>query len=151
MRVLLTGAAGFIGSAVIDRMDRAGADIVPYDRSFDVRDNVTNLDRVTNAMAGCEVVVHLAAKVGLGVDLCDMDYARTNDLGTATVLRAAAEAQVERVVYASSMVVYGEGGYRCPTHGTVRPAPRRAADLQQGHFDPPLPALPGPADSDAGD
>ena len=60
-------------------------------------------------------MVHLAAKVGLGVDLDDMDdYVRTNDLGTAIVLRAAASAGVRRLVYASSMVVYGEGAYECP-------------------------------------
>ena len=143
MRVLLTGAAGFVGRAVADRMARAGADLVPYDRAIDVRDDVTHLGRVTDALAGCQAVVHLAAKVGLGVDLGDLDdYVRNNDLGTATVLRAAAEARVSRVVYASSMVVYGEGGYHCPTHGTVRPAPRRAADLQQGLFDPPCPGCP---------
>ena len=48
-------------------------------------------------------------------DLTDIDdYARTNDLGTAIVLRAAAEGGVRRVVYASSMVVYGEGAYALP-------------------------------------
>ena len=69
------------------------------------------------------MVIHLAAKVGLGVDLADIDdYARQNDLGTAVVLRAAAEAGVRRVVYASSMVVYGEGALRAVR---ARPGPAR--------------------------
>ncbi len=145
MRVLLTGAAGFIGTAVTGLMTGAGVDLVPYDLSSDVQDDITDLDRVTEAMTGCQAVVHLAAKVGLGVDLRDMDdYVRTNDLGTAIVLRAAAETGVGRVVYASSMVVYGEGGYDCPNHGTVRPAPRRAEDLQQGRFEPPCPLCSSP-------
>ena len=61
-------------------------------------------------------IVHLAAKVGLGVDISDIDdYVRQNDLGTAIVLRAAAERpECRRIVYASSMVVYGEGTYACP-------------------------------------
>ena len=71
-------------------------------------------------------MVHLAAKVGLGVDLADIDdYAQHNDFGTAVVLRAAAEARIARVVYASSMVVYGEGAYGCEHHGPVRPPARR--------------------------
>lgn len=140
MQVLLTGSAGFIGRAVTDRLAGSGIDLVRYDRSADVRDDVTDLTRVTEAVRGCEAVVHLAAKVGLGIDLSDLDtYVRANDVGTATVLRAAAEAGVGRVVYASSMVVYGEGGYRCRTHGAVRPGPRRVADLQKGRFDPPCP------------
>jgi dTDP-L-rhamnose 4-epimerase len=44
-----------------------------------------------------------------------------------------------RFVLASSMVVYGEGRYRCAEHGDVRPPPRTTADLEGGRFDPPCP------------
>ena len=121
----------------------------------DPLDDLGRLNRVRTAAAGCDVVIHLAAKVGLGIDLADIDdYARTNDLGTAVVLRAAAEAGVRRVVYASSMVVYGEGAYACPDHGRVRPGARRPADLAAGRFDPPCPCcdrplLPRLVDEDA--
>ena len=66
--------------------------------------------------------------VGLGVDFDDItDYVAHNDLGTAVLLRAIARRRFAgRLVLASSMVVYGEGRYRCATHGPVRPAPRRA-------------------------
>ena len=140
MKVLLTGGAGFIGSSVLARLQAAGHQVVVLDRARDPADDVTDLSRVREAVRGCAVVLHLAAKVGLGVDLSDLDdYVRQNDLGTAVVLRAAAEARVPRVVYASSMVVYGEGAYACPEHGSVAPGPRTPADLAAGRFEPPCP------------
>ena len=51
-------------------------------------------------------------------------YAGHNDLGTAALLAAMHEAGVDRLVLASSMVVYGEGRYRCPEHGDQAPPPR---------------------------
>jgi dTDP-L-rhamnose 4-epimerase len=141
VKVLLTGGAGFIGSVVYELLQATGHDAVVLDRAVNPRDDVTDLDRVRSVLSGCEVVVHLAAKVGLGVELGDIDdYVRQNDLGTAVVLRAAAEAGVSRIVYASSMVVYGEGAYSCADHGPVAPPPRAAADLADGRFDPLCPA-----------
>ena len=141
MKILLTGGAGFIGSVVHNLLEAAGHDAVVLDRARDPCDDVTDLDRVRSLLGGCELVVHLAAKVGLGVALCDIDdYVRQNDLGTAVVLRAAAEAGVSRVIYASSMVVYGEGSYSCAEHGPVAPPPRAVADLADGRFEPICPA-----------
>ena len=140
MSVLVTGGAGFIGSAVCQALDAAGRPMVVFDRALEPRDDVCDYARVLAALDGCDTVVHLAAKVGLGVDLFDIDdYVRQNDLGTAVVLRAAAAAGVRRIVYASSMVVYGEGAYACPDHGAVAPPPRSESDLARGHFDPPCP------------
>jgi dTDP-L-rhamnose 4-epimerase len=140
VKVLLIGGAGFIGRPTARALRRAGADVIVFDRALDVCDDITDLERVRAAARGCDAVVHLAAKVGLGVGLDDMDdYVRSNDLGTAIVLRAAAAAKVRRVVYASSMVVYGEGAYECPRHGPTVPPPRTRADLSAGHFDPRCP------------
>ncbi len=137
MRVLLTGGAGFIGSAVARELSTQQHDVVVYDRAADPRNDILDLDRVQQAGAGAEVIIHLAAKVGLGVDLDDLDdYVRINDLGTAVVLRAAAKIGCPRVVYASSMVVYGEGAYTCAEHGSGSVPPRRRADLDRGRFDP---------------
>jgi dTDP-L-rhamnose 4-epimerase len=79
--------------------------------------------------------------VGLGRELGDVvDYVRDNDLGTAALLAAVARhRRVGRLVLASSMVVYGEGAYRCGEHGLVRPGTRAAARLDAGRFDPPCP------------
>lgn len=140
MRVLVTGGAGFIGQPVVRTLQQAGHEPRVLDRALDPGDDVTDLTRVRAALAGCDAVVHLAAKVGLGVDLDDLDdYVRQNDLGTAVLLRAAAGAGVRRLVYASSMVVYGEGAYACPEHGPTYPPPRTVADLDAGRFDPLCP------------
>ena len=136
MRVLVTGAAGFIGRVVSARLSADGDDVVAYDRAVEPADDITDLDRVRAAADSCDAVVHLAAKVGLGVGIADIDdYARQNDLGTAVVLRAMAEAGIRRLVFASSMVVYGEGAYRCRQHGSVRPLARAADDLALGDFE----------------
>ncbi len=140
MRLLITGSSGFIGRAVVRQAISRGHDVIAFDRAENAADDICDLGRVRAAAAGADVVVHLAAKVGLGVDLGDLDdYVRVNDLGTAVVLRAAAEAGIDRIVFASSMVVYGEGRYACPAHGDVRPPPRAPSDLQRGRFDPPCP------------
>ena len=136
MRVLVTGAAGFIGRVVSARLRADGDEVVAYDRAVDPADDITDLARVRAAADGCDAVVHLAAKVGLGVGIADIDdYARHNDLGTAVVLRATAEAGIRRLVFASSMVVYGEGAYRCRQHGPVRPLARTADELARGDFE----------------
>jgi dTDP-L-rhamnose 4-epimerase len=85
--------------------------------------------------------------VGQGLDLGDApDYVRHNDLGTAELLRhLAARRFAGRLVLASSMVVYGEGRYRCAAHGEVVPRPRSARELGDGRFDPPCPLCGGRA------
>jgi dTDP-L-rhamnose 4-epimerase len=137
MKVLVTGGAGFIGSAVSLELATGCDDVIIYDRAVDPRDDIGDLDRVRRATDGCDVMIHLAAKVGLGVNLDDFDdYVRHNDLGTAVVLRAAAGAGIPRIVYASSMVIYGEGRYSCDEHGTVPVPPREPRDLDRGVFEP---------------
>jgi dTDP-L-rhamnose 4-epimerase len=95
---------------------------------------------VDRTLSGVEVVLHLAAKVGLGVAVGDLpDYASSNDVGTAQLLAGMARAGATRLTLASSMVVYGEGLARCPQHGVVTPAPRKESDLAAGQFEPPCP------------
>jgi len=99
--------------------------------------DITDAKLVRDVLHGIDVVCHHAAMVGMGVDVTDQPaFVANNDLGTAVVLAAMAASSVGRLVLASSMVVYGEGAYRCQLHGLVRPAPRRQADLQAGEFDP---------------
>jgi dTDP-L-rhamnose 4-epimerase len=151
--LLVTGGAGFIGSHVVEAALDAGLAVRVLDHAethVDPRPelvvgDVRDAEAVDRALDGVELVSHQAAMVGLGTDIGDIaDYASHNDLGTAVLLRALARRPVRRLVLASSMVVYGEGRYRCPSHGTVRPAPRREDDLAAGRFDPPCPACGAP-------
>ena len=82
------------------------------------------------------MVCHQAAVVGAGVDMNDAPaYASHNDFGSAVLLAGMSRAGCQRLVLASSMVVYGDGLYRCALHGPVDPIPRTNADLDQGIFD----------------
>jgi dTDP-L-rhamnose 4-epimerase len=161
MKVLLTGAAGFIGQHVLRELLARGHAVRAVDSlrpdvhksapwkppagvSFeqaDVRDAAA-LDRM---LPGLDAVLHLAAKVGLGVDVQDLpDYASSNDAGTAVLLAAMARAGVKRLTLASSMVVYGEGRGQCAEHGAVAPEPRTEAALTAGQFEPPCPVCGKP-------
>lgn len=149
MRVLLTGAAGFIGGHIAEALRIDGHDVVASDaflasahgESPEPVDGISRLDvrspaDLSTAMAGVDVVCHQAAVVGAGVSMADAPaYASHNDFGTSVLLAAMAETGCSRLVLASSMVVYGEGHYRCETHGAVRPLPRRTEDLENGMFD----------------
>lgn len=146
-RVLLTGAAGFIGGHILEAL-RTEHDVVAVDAylasahgdsgrsdgiaAVDVRDR----EALTSSLKGVDVVCHQAAVVGAGVNAADAPaYASHNDFGTAVLLAAMADAGCTRLVLASSMVVYGEGRYRTEDGRIVVPGPRSRADLDSGRFD----------------
>ncbi|MCJ7832360.1 MAG: NAD-dependent epimerase/dehydratase family protein, partial [Actinobacteria bacterium] len=100
-------------------------------------EDVRDIEAVETALDGVSGIVHSASMVGLGVDLADLpDYVSNNDTGTATLLEAMRRRGFEgQLVLSSSMVVYGEGRYRCAEHGVVSPGPRRQEDLASGSFE----------------
>lgn len=155
MRVLVTGGAGFIGSRVVAALRERGHEPLVFDVREDPGADVRDPAAVGRALAGVHAVCHQAAMVGLGDGVADAaEYVSRNDLGTAVLLAAMAEAGVGRLVLAGSMAVYGEGRYECPRHGVVRPGPRAVADLDAGRFEPACPACgdalsPGPVGEDA--
>lgn len=152
--VLVTGGAGFIGSHVVDELVEDGFSVRVLDNLSPaahafvpaylnpaaeyVFGDVGARDTVVAALSGVDAVAHLAARVGLGGDAASMvEYVSDNDLGTAVLLGGLGESGFSgRLVLASSMAVYGEGAYACDVHGPQRPAPRSAADLEAGSFDP---------------
>lgn len=159
MRVLVTGAAGFIGSHIAETMQAAGHEVRGLDsltpavhngRPDHVPDELVVGDvrdpaAVDEALAGMDAVCHQAALVGLGVDLSDLPaYADVNVTGTAVLLEAMGRHGIPRLVFASSMVVYGEGAYDCAAHGRVRPSPRDPGDLAAGRFEPRCPRCAEP-------
>jgi dTDP-L-rhamnose 4-epimerase len=149
VRVLLTGAAGFIGSRVDAALRDAGHDVIAVDAMLpaahgpgaqppsdclvlDIRDG----SALAPLMGGVDVVCHQAAVVGAGVNTADApSYGSHNDYGTAVLLAEMFAADCRRMVLASSMVVYGQGGYDCAEHGPVDPLPRSRADLDTGVFE----------------
>ena len=162
-RVLVTGGSGFIGSHIVDALITQGENVVVLDTAVAhanavvpagvtfIQGDVRDPEIIGRALHGAGVVCHQAAMVGLGVDMSDIDdYVSCNDLGTAVLLRAMAERGFRgRLVLASSMVVYGEGRYRCPADGTVRPGPRDPAFLSAGIFEPPCPRCGCPLEPEA--
>jgi dTDP-L-rhamnose 4-epimerase len=161
MRVLVTGAAGFIGSHVAETFQAAGHEVRGFDSLAPavhaegarpdyvgwelVTGDIRNPAAVDRALDGVDAVCHQAALVGLGVDLSDLPaYSDVNVTGTAVLLEAMGSRDIRRLVLASSMVVYGEGAYDCPAHGRVRPAPRDPADLAAGLFEPRCPRCASP-------
>lgn len=149
MKVLLTGAAGFIGARVDAALRASGHDVVAVDamlgaahgpdaavppgcRRVDIRDG----DALAPLLTGVDVVCHQAAVVGAGVNAADAPaYGSHNDFGTSVLLAQMFAAGVQRLVLASSMVVYGQGAYDCRVHGPVEPLPRRREDLDAGVFE----------------
>jgi dTDP-L-rhamnose 4-epimerase len=147
--VLLTGAAGFIGARAGVALADAGHEVVAIDamlaaahgpdaelpadvRRVDVRDAVA----LAPLLKGVDVVCHQAAVVGAGVDAADApSYGSHNDYATTVLLAEMFAGGCQRLVLASSMVVYGQGRYSCAEHGPVDPLPRTREDMDAGIFE----------------
>jgi UDP-glucose 4-epimerase len=124
MRYLVTGGAGFIGSNTVEELLRRGHGVTVLDDLSTgkaenlagvrsqiefAQESVTNLDQVRRACRGVDCVIHLAAQTSVPRSM--KDPAETNLInvsGTLNVLVAACEANVKRVVFASSCAIYGK-------------------------------------------
>ncbi|MFP5414946.1 MAG: UDP-glucose 4-epimerase family protein [Gammaproteobacteria bacterium] len=118
MKALITGATGFVGMALCDRLAASGYGVVPAVRSTSGLPNevvVGDLDASTDwrpALAGCNAVVHLAARVHVMHDTASDPlalYRATNTDATLNLARQAAQAGVQRLVFISTIKVNGEG------------------------------------------
>ncbi len=149
--VLVTGGAGFIGSHLVDALVAAGERVrvldnldrlahprgeLPAHANPDAEMQIGDLrdrDAVDRALDGVDRVFHLGGMVGNGESMINVRNAvDVNSVGTATLMEAviARRDSIRRLVAASSMVVYGDGAYRCREHGEaavpVRPDDRLA-------------------------
>jgi dTDP-L-rhamnose 4-epimerase len=154
-QVLITGGAGFIGSYVADELLERGCRVRVLDALLpqvhgperrrpdylapgvelvvgDVRDR----EAVRRALVGVDAVFHLAAAVGVGQSMYEVEhYTSVNNQGTAVLLEALIERPVERLVVASSMSVYGEGLCRTQDGRVVPASERTRAQLQAADWE----------------
>jgi UDP-glucose 4-epimerase len=126
-KILVTGGAGFVGSHLVERLLRTGAEQVvvldnlhrgclrnlePFqsDPRLEFHEgDVRDLDALADAMQDVGLVYHLAAQSNVIGSVTDVDYCfSTNVVGTYNVLRAASRHAVRRVIFTSSREVYGE-------------------------------------------
>ncbi|MFB6891515.1 NAD-dependent epimerase/dehydratase family protein [Kitasatospora sp. NPDC056327] len=116
MRTAVTGGCGFIGSHVVDRLLAAGHEVLAVDSTDKylnpgadhARIDVLDVEALTAALDGCEVVFHLAAQADVERVAADpVGAVRANIDGTAAVLEAARRNDLSRTVLASTVWVYG--------------------------------------------
>jgi len=124
--VLVTGAGGFIGSHLVDRLVTEGADVrafLHYNSRGDVgalgwESDLSDVDvrfgdlrdegALTAAAGGCQTILHLGALIAIPYSyVAPRDVVETNVLGTLNVLAAARRVEAERVVCLSTSEVYG--------------------------------------------
>ena len=150
-QILVTGGAGFVGSHTVDALLRNGHEVRIFDSLAEqvhgagvlpeylakdvefVRGDMRDMEALGEAVAGVDVVYHLAAAVGVGQSMYQIaDYMSANTQGTANLLQALLDrkVKVERLVVASSMSIYGEGKYLCARCGEQVPSPRTREQLQ---------------------
>jgi dTDP-L-rhamnose 4-epimerase len=165
MKVLVTGGAGFIGSHTVDLLLQKGYDVrildslqtrvhprgkpdyVPREAEF-IQGDVANPEDLAQALTGMDFVFHLAAYQDYLPDFSNFIHTNTESTALMFELLVADPRRypVEKIVFASSQAVAGEGKYRCLNEGTFfYPGTRSITRLRLGDWDWPCPACGGPA------
>lgn len=134
MKIFITGIAGFLGSHLADRMLELGHEVSGNDTLIggyiqNVPDNVhffqidcCNLEEMTSAMAGSDVVIHAAATAHEGLSVFSPDFITKNIFqASVSTISAAIQNKVKRFVYCSSMARYGN--INIPFHEYDAPKP----------------------------
>jgi dTDP-L-rhamnose 4-epimerase len=150
-RALVTGAAGLIGSHVVDLLVLEGWQVRALDNlepqthrrgkpawinpsAEFIQGDMRNRDTITAALDGIDVVFHQAAYGGYMPEI--VKFVHVNSLGTAQMLEVIREKNlpVKKIVVASSQAVYSEGAGECPKHGLVFPSVRPIEQLRRGDW-----------------
>jgi dTDP-L-rhamnose 4-epimerase len=153
--ILITGGAGFIGRFVAEELLARGHRVRVLDSLIEqvhgiterpamltpevelIRADVRDGDAVGRALDGVDSVVHLAAEVGVGQSMYEVErYTSVNDVGTAILFEQLIKRPVRRIVTASSMSIYGEGLYRDADGALVQDAERSTLKDGQKNWDP---------------
>jgi len=164
VRILVTGAAGFIGSHVVDLLVGHAHEVIALDNLDPqvhgpeareprhlqdhvragavrfLRGDVTDRGALAPALEGTDAVVHLAAAVGVGQSMYEPHYyVHTNATGSGLLLDLIAHRpdRVRKLVVASSMSLYGEGAFACPSCGSTGAGERSRDRLEAGRWEVP--------------
>ena len=126
MKAFVTGGTGFIGGRVVRRLKDRGDDVVTLVRSrgkaHDLRElgcqlaegDLSSEEAIRHGMQGCDAVFHVAAVYKVGIPASERDAMRDANVGgTERVIDAAVDAGVKRIVYVSTVGVFGN------THGEI--------------------------------
>jgi dTDP-L-rhamnose 4-epimerase len=153
--VLVTGGAGFIGSHLVNALLHKGHKVrvldafikqvhgdnprqLPSDVEV-IKGDVRDREAVRKSLEGTECIFHLAAEVGVGQSMYEIHrYIDANTTGTAIFLEEliAKREQIKKLLVASSMSIYGEGAYICPSdRKMISPVPRTAKQLARHEWE----------------
>jgi dTDP-L-rhamnose 4-epimerase len=162
-KILVTGGAGFLGSHLADALIERGHTVRVYDNLSPqvhpsglpsylnpgiefIQGDVRDPEKLADAVSGVDVIFHLAAAVGVGQSMYEIArYMSANTLGTANLLQTLVDgkAELEKLIVASSMSIYGEGKYICPQCGKMSPPPRSTDQLRRKQWEMLCPICSG--------
>jgi dTDP-L-rhamnose 4-epimerase len=154
-KVLVTGGAGFIGSHLVDALLERGHEVRILDKLIEqvhgeegpahvnpqaelIQADICDKDALSRGLDGVEVVYHQAAEVGVGQSMYEPErYMRANTMGTTVLLEQIRlrRTQIKKLIVASSMSIYGEGGYFCSNCGNVAPQLRSPEQLRSRNWE----------------
>ena len=166
-RVLVTGGSGFIGNAIVEKLNKKYEIIVldnfsPQIHGNDYKDSylyhnindkckvikgdVRNNEDLKEALRGVNYIIHLAAETGTGQSMYEINrYTDVNIKGTSNLLEVILKNKlpIKKIILSSSRSVYGEGMYFCEKHGIVVPKSRDIDDMQSRDFEVKCPVCSG--------
>lgn len=151
MKILVTGGCGFVGSHLVDRLVKDGHKVRVIDllepqvhgnkkpsylnkEAEYIFADIRNREKLKKAIKNIEVIFHKAAQVGVGQSMYEIEkYVSHNSFGTAVLLDLLVNTKnkVKKIICASSMSIYGEGGYMCNSCGEVYPQLRKDEQLKK--------------------
>lgn len=160
MKILITGGAGFIGNAIINRISKSKCiEVIVLDLLTEqihgkipeesylykgiadkcdfIRGDIRNYKLVEQVVKDCDCIIHLAAETGTGQSMYRINqYNEVNIMGTSNLFQAISTTgtKIKKFILSSSRSVYGEGKYECPIHKTVYPEARKVEDMKVGDF-----------------
>lgn len=160
MKILITGGAGFIGSNIVNILNRSSKnDITVLDSLTEqihgenpensylyqsikgkcnfIKGDIRDYNTISELVADNEYIIHLAAETGTGQSMYKINqYNDVNIMGTSNLFQAilSRKASIKKVILGSSRAVYGEGKYECAVHGVTYPQGRLLSDMKDGDF-----------------